>query len=95
MAARRAQESSANDQVKILERKDGFYWRDEETGAELGPFPSAAAAMADARSLEEEADAELSGESLREAEDELGISDWIDPDTGEPAEGYSPHLEDH
>lgn len=95
MAARRAQEGSANDQVKILERKDGFYWRDEETGAELGPFPSAAAAMADARSLEEEADAELSGESLREAEDELGISDWIDPDTGEPAEGYSPHLEDH
>ena len=95
MAARRAQESSANEQVKILERKDGFYWRDEETGAELGPFPSAAAAMADARSLEEEADAEPSGESLREAEDELGISDWIDPDTGEPAEGYSPHLEDH
>ena len=95
MAARRAQESSANDQVKILERKDGFYWRDEETGAELGPFPSAAAAMADARSLEEEVDTEPSGDSLREAEDELGISDWIDPDTGEPAEGYSPHLEDH
>ena len=95
MADLRAQESSISEQVKILERKDGFYWRDEETGAELGPFPSMAAAMADARSLEDEADAEPSGESLREAEDELGISDWIDPDTGEPAEGYSPHLEDH
>lgn len=35
------------------------------------------------------------GESLQEAEDELGISDWIDPDTGDPAEGLSPpHIED-
>lgn len=95
MAGPRAQDSFTDEQVKILERKDGFYWRDLETGAELGPFPSAAAAMADARALEDEADSEPSGQSLREAEDELGISDWIDPETGEPAEGYSPHLEDH
>lgn len=26
------------------------------------------------------------GESLAEAEDEIGIADWIDPDTGVPAE---------
>lgn len=95
MAARRASENVLNEQVKIIERKDGYYWRDEETGAELGPFPTAAAALADARALDDESDSEPSGESLREAEDELGISDWIDPDTGEPAEGYSPHLEDH
>ncbi|MBK6975440.1 MAG: hypothetical protein WCF44_17935 [Candidatus Methylophosphatis roskildensis] len=95
MAGPRAAESSANEQVRILERKDGYYWRDDETGAELGPFPTAAAAMADARSLDDEVDTEPSGDSLREAEDELGISDWIDPDTGEPAEGYSPHIEDH
>lgn len=95
MAARRAQDSAPSEQLKIFERKDGFYWRDEETGAELGPFPTAAAAMADARALDDESDAEPSGQSLREAEDELGISDWIDPDTGEPAEGHSPHLEDH
>ena len=44
MSARRATESSATDPIKVIERKDGFYWRDEETGAELGPFPSAAAA---------------------------------------------------
>lgn len=95
MAAPRAKESSGNEPVRVLERKDGYYWRDDETGAELGPFPTAAAALADARSLVDEADAEPAGESLREAEDELGIADWIDPDTGEPAEGYAPHLEDH
>ena len=35
------------------------------------------------------------GESLLEAEQELGIADWLDPDTGEPAEGTHTHLEDH
>jgi len=95
MSARRATDGPASDPIKVFERKDGFYWHDEETGAELGPFPSAAAARADARALEDEADVEPSGQSLREAEDELGISDWIDPETGEPAEGYSPHIEDN
>jgi hypothetical protein len=35
------------------------------------------------------------GESLEEAEDELGISDWIDPDTGLPAEESLTHLTDN
>lgn len=35
------------------------------------------------------------GESLREAEAEIGINEWIDSETGEPAEGQSPpHLEE-
>ena len=34
-------------------------------------------------------------ETLEEAESELGINDWIDPETGELAEGQSPpHLEE-
>jgi len=34
-------------------------------------------------------------ESLEEAESELGLNDWIDPETGELAEGQSPpHLEE-
>jgi hypothetical protein len=34
------------------------------------------------------------GESLQEAESEIGIADWIDPETGDPAEGLSPpHFE--
>jgi hypothetical protein len=33
-------------------------------------------------------------ETLREAEDEIGINEWLDADTGEPAEGQSPpHIE--
>ena len=33
------------------------------------------------------------GGTLEQAEDEIGISDWIDHETGEPGE-ESPHLED-
>ena len=50
-----------------------------ETDAEL--FPS-----------EEELD---DPEALHQAEAELGISEWIDPDTGAPAEDSVPRLEDH
>ena len=33
-------------------------------------------------------------ETLREVEDEIGINEWLDADTGEPAEGQSPpHIE--
>lgn len=34
-------------------------------------------------------------EALHETEAELGINDWIDPDTGAPAEDSVPRLEDH
>lgn len=34
-------------------------------------------------------------ETLPELEREIGMADWIDPQTGEPAEGQSPpHLEE-
>ncbi len=50
-----------------------------------------------------DADAELlptdeeldTAEDLHEAEAELGINEWIDPDTGVPAEDSVPRLEDH
>ncbi|MBK6007347.1 hypothetical protein JJB11_14695 [Ramlibacter ginsenosidimutans] len=43
--------------------------------------------LADAESLDP-------AETLREAEEEIGINEWLDPDTGEPAEGQSPpHIE--
>lgn len=35
------------------------------------------------------------GEMLKQAEGDIGINDWIDAQTGEPAEGQSPpHLEE-
>jgi hypothetical protein len=38
---------------------------------------------------------DLEAEGLQEAESELGINEWIDPDTGGPAEDNIPRLEDH
>jgi hypothetical protein len=82
-----------DDRARIVERPDGFYWRTEDSGGEYGPFPSLAEAAADMRSAEE---SEYEpGETLAEAEDEIGISGWIDPDTGEPAEESIPRTEDH
>ena len=82
-----------DDRARIIERPDGFYWRAEDHGAEYGPFPSLADAAADMRSSE---NSEYEpGETLAEAEDEIGISGWIDPDTGEPAEESIPRTEDH
>ena len=81
------------DQTRIIERPDGFYWQDKLTEEEFGPFPSLIDAVADMDhniSFDIEQD-----ENLKEAEDELGITDWIDPETGEPAHEQTPHLEDH
>jgi hypothetical protein len=82
-----------DDRARIIERPDGFYWRAEQSSTEYGPFPSLAEAAADLRSSEESA--YEPGETLAEAEDEIGISGWIDPDTGEPAEESIPRTEDH
>jgi hypothetical protein len=81
------------DKTHIIERPDGFYWQYMGTDEEFGPFATLLEAVED---MKYNADAAIEpGESLLEAEDELGIADWIDPETGAPAEGYGPHLEDH
>jgi hypothetical protein len=64
--------------------------------AARGPFATRAEADADLLAgggADGEFDPE--SETLQEAESELGISDWIDPDTGGPAEDHIPHIEDH
>ena len=85
--------ASATDALSpIVQRPDGFYWVARDGRQEFGPFDSAALARADRDRYDEQAPEP--GESLQEAEDEIGIADWIDPETGEPAEGHSPpHLE--
>jgi len=77
--------ASLEEAAPIVEHPDGFYWVAPGGRQQFGPFASAEAARADRDMSNEEAPAP--GSSLREAEDEIGISDWIDPDTGEPAEG--------
>lgn len=74
----------------IVSHPDGWYWVAAGGHQEFGPFESAEAARAD-RDRDEELGPAL---SLAEAEEAIGINDWIDPDTGEPAEGrHAPHLD--
>ena len=81
---------TGNDPTQIIERPDGFYWQDMFTEKLYGPFPTRLAAAQDMEGQIDDSYAE--GEPLEDAEAEIGIADWIDPETGEPAEGFSPHL---
>jgi len=77
----------------ITQHPDGFYWQSGDGRREFGPFASRELAWADMHAADPD-DLEP-GESIQEAESEIGIADWIDPDTGEPAEGQAgPHLVD-
>lgn len=79
------------DRTRIFDRPDGFYWRPKGAVREYGPFATLLEAVQDMHA----ADGELEpGETLKEAESEVGIADWIDPETGEPAEEGRPRLED-
>jgi hypothetical protein len=78
---------------RVIERPDGFYW-EKAKGESHGPYATLGEAEADM--LADGAADELEDtESLQEAESELGISEWIDPDTGGPAEDHVPRIEDH
>ncbi len=83
------------DRARVLERPNGFYWQSRETGREYGPFDTLLEAV---RDMEASADEEAieGGDTLGEAEAAIGIADWIDPDTGAPAEALDAvRLEDH
>ena len=81
------------DSTRIVERPDGVYWQSKSGDQEFGPFPSLIAAVQDMQRKDE---LEIEpGESLAEAESEIGIADWVDPETGEPAEENVPRIEDH
>jgi hypothetical protein len=81
------------DHTRVIERPDGFYWLDQESGDSFGPFATLLEAVADMQ-YSPDTDYEPA-ESLEEAEDELGLAGWVDPDTGELAEDTLTHLEDH
>jgi hypothetical protein len=77
---------------RIVERPDGLHWVAPDGHQEFGPYASVEEALA---AMSEAADdSPEPGESLAEAEQELGIADWLDPDTGEPAEGAGARIVD-
>ena len=78
---------------QIVTRPDGYHWQAPDGKNEFGPFATLELALADMMAAAE--GAPEVGETLQEAEDELGLADWIDRDTGALAEGHStPHLVD-
>lgn len=81
------------DKTHIIERPDGFYWVNQETEKQYGPFGTLLEASQDMSYSD--AIVQDAGESLLEAEEEIGMNAWIDPDTGEPAEETITHIEDH
>lgn len=91
MAAQIPQMRAGFDRSLIIERPDGFYWRSAGDGREYGPFATRGEAADDMEFAEADAG---DIETLVEAESEIGIADWIDPETGELAEESIPHIED-
>ena len=78
---------------RIVQRPDGLHWISLDGRQGFGPFETLEQARADMLGAADE-DAPQPGESLQEAEREIGIAEWIDPETGEPAEGpCPPHLD--
>lgn len=87
-----AQEDDTNPGEIVL-RPDGYHWVAPDGRQEFGPFETREEATADRDASDEEGPSP--GETLAEAEDEIGIAGWIDPETGQPAEGIShPRLEE-
>lgn len=78
------------DRTRIIERPDGVYWRAKGEPREHGPFGTLLEAVLDMQASDE---AQIEpGETLQEAESEIGIAEYVDPDTGEPAEDGVPRL---
>lgn len=81
------------DRARVIERPDGFYWQSRDGGKEAGPFPTLLEAVED---MQYNADSDYEpGESVEQAESEIGIAEWVDPETGELAEEQGPRIEDH
>jgi len=80
------------DQARMIKRPDGFYWQEKLTGEEYGAFSTLLQAIQEMQSVDD--DGYGAGELLQEAVEEIGISERIDPQTGEPEEDFQPHLSD-
>lgn len=84
---------AGDDVGSLVQHPDGWYWIAPDGHQEFGPFATRSLALGDRDRYSEEAPSE--GETVEEAEREIGIGDWIDAETGAPAEGQSPpHLDD-
>jgi hypothetical protein len=80
---------------RIVARPDGYHWTAPDGKREFGPFETLEAAQAEMEAGADEAGLPVSSDILREVEHDIGLADWIDPETGEPADGqFAPHLDE-
>jgi len=83
-----AESDAGNGRDRIVARPDGYHWLTPDGKQEFGPFETVEQAWEDMDAANERALAPAI--TLPEAEREIGIAEWLDPETGEPAEGPSP-----
>ncbi len=86
-------DTSLPDSGSVVRHPDGYYWLAPDGHQQFGPFATAQEALDDMNAAGD--DSIEPGETLQEAEQELGLADWVDADTGELAEQTGPRLEDH
>lgn len=82
-----------DDSKMLVHHPDGYYWLAHDGRVQVGPYASAEEALADLHAADEDGVAPEG--SLSEAEAALGLSDWVDPDTGQLAEDMHTRLEEH
>ena len=86
--------SAEYDETRVIERPDGFYWQSLDGGREHGPFPTLIDAINDMEAIDEEREGDEL-EAQRDAEDVLGVPEWVDPETGHLADDEWTRTEDH
>jgi len=86
--------SAEYDRTRVIERPDGFYWQSLDGGREHGPFPTLIDAVTDMETIDEEREGDEL-EAQRDAEDVLGVPEWVDPETGHLADDEWTRTEDH
>lgn len=84
---------SLPDTGALVRHPDGYYWLAADGHQQFGPFDTQEEALLDMHAAGEES--LEPGETLLEAEQELGLADWVDPDSGSLAEGTATRIEDH
>jgi hypothetical protein len=90
-------DASLPDSGAVVQHPDGYYWLSPDGRQQFGPYDTEEEALAEMNAAgEDDLDAGATPhEALEEAEHELGIADWVDPETGEPGAQAGPHIEDH
>lgn len=88
------------DETRIVKRPDGIWWQSRDGGREYGPFETLIEAVADMQAAEDTEGSEFedpieAAEAVHEAEEALGIPDWVDPETGQLADDERTRFEDH